>query len=93
MKLGDVKFQSGSGLAMYWETLSRWMSQRASRDARALGVPLVFLQAADECNTIDREGAKRLLNVASMKDTGHIHGVLPSHVGMRVRFATKVMAI
>ena len=57
------KFKNGFGMAMYWETLSRWISQRAQRDARELGVPLVFLQAADECNTIDRDAAQRLLNV------------------------------
>ena len=75
---------------MCWETLSRWISKRAKRDARELGVPLVFLQAVDECNTIDREAAKRLLNVPNMHNTGNIHGVLPSHVGMRVKFAIKV---
>ena len=84
------KFRSGFGLAMYWETLSRWISQRARHDARACGVPLVFLQAADECNTIDRDAAQRLLNVPNMHNTGNIHGVFPSHVGMRVRFAVKV---
>ena len=56
---------------MYWETLSRWISQRAKRDARELGVPLVFLQAVDECNTIDREAAQRLLNVPNMHNTGN----------------------
>ena len=29
-------------------------------------------------------------NVPNMHNTGHIHGVLPAHVGMRVRFAVKV---
>ena len=84
------KFLKGKGLAMYWETLSRWISQRARRDARELGVPLVFLQAVDECNTIGKEAAQRLLNVPNMHNTGNIHGVLPAHVGMRVRFAIKV---
>jgi hypothetical protein len=84
------KFKRGFGLALYWEALSRWISQRSRRDARELGVPLVFLQAADECNTIDRDAAQRLLNVPNMHNTGHIHGVLPAHVGMRVRFTSKV---
>ena len=59
------------------------------RDARALGVPVVFLQAADECNTIDRAAAARLLNVPNPHNTGHIHGVFPGHIGMRVRFLAK----
>ena len=83
---------AGYGLSLYWETLSRWMSQRVRYDALSLGVPLVFLQAVDECNTIDKGGAQRLLNVPNPHNTGSIHGVLPSHVGMKVRFAVKVNA-
>ena len=85
-----AKFALGYGLSMYWETLSRWISHRSRRDARELGLPLVFLQAVDECNTIDRGAAHRLLNIPNMHSTGHIHGVLPAHVGMRVRIAVKV---
>ncbi len=86
----STKFLQGFGMGMYWETLSRWISQRAQRDARALAVPLVFLQAVDECNTIDKPAAQRLLNVPNAHNSGHIHGVLPAHVGMRVRFTVKV---
>ena len=74
---------------MYWETLARWITRRARRDARVLEVPLVFLQAADECQTIDANAYSRLLNVANIYNTGRIHGVLPAHVGMRVRFTGK----
>ena len=58
-------------------------------DARVLEVPLVFLQAADECQTMDANAYSRLLNVANIYNTGRIHGVLPAHVGMRVRFTGK----
>ena len=74
---------------MYWEPLARWITRRARRDARVLEVPLVFLQAADECQTMDATAYSRLLNVASIYNTGRIHGVLPAHVGMRVRFTGK----
>ena len=77
---------------MYWETLVRWISQRACRDARALGLPLVFLQTVDECNTVDRSAIQRLLNVPNIHKTGHMHGVLPAHIGMRVRFTIKLNA-
>ena len=77
------------GLAMYWETLARWITRRARRDARVLEVPLVFLQASDECQTVDANAYLRLLNVANIYNTGRIHGVLPAHVGMRVRFTGK----
>ena len=86
----ESKFRQGYGLSIYWETLSRWITKRARRDARASGVPLVFLQAVDECNTIDREAAQRLLNIPNVHKTGHMHGVLPAHIGMRVRFLVKV---
>ena len=86
---GQPKFLEGYGLAMYWETLSRWITKRACRDARHLGVPLVFLQAADECQTLDKDAYTRLLNVANLYNTGRIHGVFPCHTGMRVRFTGK----
>ena len=44
----------------------------------------------NECNTIDREAAQRLLNIPNVHKTGHMHGVLPAHIGMRVRFLVKV---
>ena len=68
---------------MYWETLARWMPIRAKRDARAMGVPLVVLQARDECNSVDRVAAMRLLNVANLHNTGDMHGVFSCHRGMR----------
>jgi len=88
----DEKFLEGYGLAMYWEPLARWITKRARRDARVLEVPLVFLQASDECQTIpvgDNATYSRMLNVANIYRTGRIHGVLPAHVGMRVRFTGK----
>ena len=84
------KFRHGFGLGIYWDTLARWIPERARLDARRCGVPLVFLQAADECNTIDRSAALRLLEVPNMHNTGNIHGVLPIHVGMRVRLTAKM---
>ena len=53
-------------------------------------MPCVFLQAIDECNTIDWTSARRLLNVPNLHNTGQIHGVLPAHVGMEVRFTLKL---
>ena len=62
---------------------------RARRDATVLEAPLVFLQAADECQTLNKDAYSRLLNVANIYKTGRIHGVLPVHIGMRVRFTNK----
>ena len=35
------------------------------------------LQAADECQTLDKEAYSRLLNVANIYKAGRMHGVLP----------------
>ena len=86
------KFLEGYGLAMYWETLARWITKRSRRDARVLEVPLVWLQAADECQTLDKAAYCRLLNIANIYNAGKIHGVLPAHVGMRVRLTGKLNA-
>jgi len=89
----EDKFINGHGLAIYWETVSRWSSQRAQRDARALGVPLVFLQAADECNTLTENGIRlRMLEVVNLHKSGDAHGVFVSHEFMRVRFSQKLNA-
>ena len=53
-----------------------------------LEVPLIFLQAAGKCQTIeDKQTYSGMLRVANIYRTGRIHGVLPAHVGARVRFA------
>ena len=67
--------------------MARWINTRARRDARRLGVPLVFLQAVNECNMIqgDPDAGRRLLNVPNMHKTGDIHGVFSAHIGMEVR--------
>lgn len=55
-------------------------------------MPLVWLQAADECQTLDKAAYCRLLNIANIYNTGKIHGVLPAHIGMRLRFTGKFNA-
>lgn len=86
----DPHFAHGYGLAIYWEPLSRWMSDRALRDATARGVPLVFFQSVDECASLDRDAAMRNFSQFNPHKTGHMHGVLPLHLGMRVRFTNKI---
>ena len=88
----EPKFRDGYGMALYWDTLARWTPPRARRDATFLGVPLVFLQAVDQCSTLSAEAARRLLNVPNLHNTGNIPGVLAIHVGMKVRFTRKLNA-
>ena len=86
----DDRFRNGHGLAMYWETLARWMPARARRDAEAAGVPAVCIQMHDECNSIDRDEAMRMLNVPNIHRTGDMHGIFVSYRGMRVRLTKKL---
>ena len=88
----EDRFRNGCGIAMYWETLARWIPARARRDAEAAGVPVVCLQMHDECNSIDKDEAMRLLNVPNLHRTGDMHGVFTSHKGMRVRLTKKLNA-
>ena len=81
----EDRFRNGCGIAMYWETLARWIPARAKRDAEVAGVPVVCLQMHDECNSIDKDEAMRLLNVPNIHRTGDMHGVFVSRKGMRVR--------
>ena len=56
-------------------------------------MPLVFLQAADECNTLQANSARlRMLEVVNAHNAGHAHGVLLPHEGMRVRFTQEIDA-
>eukprot|EP00959_Pyramimonas_sp_CCMP1952_P299159 6257641-Pyramimonas_sp.AAC.1 len=68
---------------MHWETLARWMPARAKRDAEAAGVPAVYIQMHDECNSISRDEAMRMLSVPNIHRTGDMHGIFVSYQGMR----------
>ena len=87
---GQARWRDGYGMAIYWEPLVRWMKSRAMRDALMLGVPVVYLQSWDECSALDANARARLLTVANMHNTGHMHGFLLIHVGMRVRLTAKI---
>ena len=87
----EERFRNGYGIALYWETLARWMPARARRDAAAAaGVPVVCLQMHDECNSLQKDELMRMLNVPNIHKTGDMHGVLTSHRGMRVRLTKKL---
>ena len=43
-RLQENRFQTGHMLAIYWETVGRWVMMRARRDALALKTPLFLLQ-------------------------------------------------
>jgi hypothetical protein len=90
-RLLDERFQNGHMLGIYWETVGRWVMMRARRDAAALRTPLFLLQAADTASPpLTRDLAAKLLNHYNPHETGHIHGMFPVHLGMRVRLLVAI---
>ena len=85
-RLREERFQTGHMIAIYWETVARWMVMCAKRDAAALKTPLFLLPAADVSKPLmPMDVAKKLMNKANPKHTGNMHGMWPVHLGMRVR--------
>ena len=85
-RLREERFQIGHMIAIYWSTVSRWMMQRARRDAKACKTPLFLVQAADVSKpAMPITFAKKLMNVPNPKDSGNMHGLLALHLGMRIR--------
>ena len=85
-RLQEERFQQGHMLAIYWDTVARWMTMRAQRDAAALATPLILVQAADAAvPPMEKRAGAKLLNQPNPKDTGGMHGMLAVHLGMRIR--------
>ena len=75
-------------LGIYWETVPPWRMLRARHDARAraLETPLFLLQSADHAAPpLPKAAAAKLMNHYNPGETGGMHGMLPVHIGMRVR--------
>ena len=85
-RLREERFQTGHMLAWFWDTVARWMMMRAKRDAAALGQVLYLVQAADTSSPpLPVDLAAKLMNKVNPGDTGGMHGMLPLHLGMRIR--------
>ena len=64
---------------------------RARRDALTLRTPLFLLQAADSASPpLFKEHSKKLFTAFNPLNTGHMHGILPVHLGMRVRLLNAI---
>ena len=88
-RLQENRFQTGHMLAIYWETVGRWVMMRARRDAAVLRTPLFLLQSADSASPpLTKDMAAKLLNHYNPYETGHMHGMWAAHLGMRVRLLT-----
>ena len=84
------RFRHGYCMSIYWASLVRMMYRRTLLDAAESDQPLVLLQAADNASGLEREVAFRFLNRPNPYQTGHMHGLFPCHVGMRIRLVAKL---
>ena len=89
-------FADGHVVSLYWENLSRSISERSFRDAKKLDVQLYSLQAADQRASYKNKRhddivTHSVLAVPNIHNTGRLHGVLLVHIGMIVRLSN-VMA-
>ena len=61
-----ANWRDGYGMAIYWEPLVRWMTQRARQDPLLLNELLVYVQSWDECSGFEPEQRARLLTVEQL---------------------------
>ena len=79
-RLREERFQIGHMIGIYWDTVARWMTMRARRDAESLQTPLFIVQSADASTPVmPAHMAAKLMNKANPKNTGGMHGILPVH--------------
>ena len=85
-RLCKEQFQLGHMIGIYWDTVARWMTLRAKRDAEALQTLLFIVQSADSSSPpMPVQMAAKLMSKANPKHTGGMHGFQPVHEGMKVR--------
>jgi hypothetical protein len=85
-RLQEERFQNGHMIAIHWETVSRWIIMRTKRDAKALRTPLYIVQSANSSTPqMPQVNVGYLMNMANPRSTGGMHGMLPIHLGMKIR--------
>ena len=89
----------GHSIALYWQAVQRFFVMRARLYCRRLRVPLVWCQAADDVKGLEAQPVEVRKSVLqglcrwwNINETGHLHMLLPLHVGMRVRLTEKLSA-
>ena len=72
---------------------ARQMQYRAVREAREAGQMLLYVQAVDvPPQRRSSEDYKAMLQVPNVNHTGHLMGMCPLYIGMRVRLSVKMSA-
>ena len=49
-RLSDPFWLDGDEIGIYWDTVGRWIPRRVRRDAQRLNVPVIHVQARDDCS-------------------------------------------
>ena len=49
-RLSDPFWLDGDEIGIYWDTVGRWIPRRVRRDAQRLNVPVIHVQAQDDCS-------------------------------------------
>ena len=98
-RLTQPRWLDGDEIGIYWETVGRWIPRRVRRDAQRLNVPVLHIQARDNCSNFPfsamdkdtRESVtEHILTKSNITLTGNMHGIFSAHVGMRVRLKRNV---
>ena len=97
-RLYDPAFLDGTELGIYWDTIARCIGHRARRDAQRANTAVHFSQARDDVipslHHLPHEQQHHLYEKFLMRTnihfTGKYHGVLPFHLGMKVRITQKL---
>ena len=81
-------------MAMQWEAVARMMQFRAKRDAVDSGQLLIYVQAVDVPSLpCSRQEYLGMLDFPNYNTCGNRAGLLPLHIGMRVRLAAKLSGV
>ena len=94
-RLAHEHIKDGYEMAIGWEAVHRQMQYRAMREAREQGQMLLYVQAVDlpaHPRSYEEKDYKGMLQVPNVNNTGHLIGMCPLFIGMRVRLTVKLSA-
>ena len=90
-RLNDQDMKDGFEMAIGWEAVHRQMQYRCLREAREKKQMLLYVQAVDTFkHELSREEYMQMLQVVNINNAGHMLGMCPIYVGMRVRLQVKM---
>ena len=93
LRLKEPAVRDGFEMAIGWEGVIRQMQYRCVREAREKEQMLLYVQAVDRPHhAVTKDEHVQMLQVPNINNTGHLMGLCPLYVGMRVRLTVKLSA-